>query len=138
MGREHGIEAYRGNDAISRSSLSSGAILGEGVGKRAGLSYLLTFYLMYILVEFESFLVSVAMFLIVCRSFVRSCVRLLARSHYAPPRAHMRLYAAETGTPDGSIHKDESLTAKRTSCGRACNFLGRGWLVVCRERDFTG
>jgi pheromone shutdown protein TraB len=78
MGREHGIEAYRGNDAISRSSLSSGAILGEGVGKRAGLGYLLTFYLMYILVEFESFIVSVAMFLIVCHSFVRSFVRSLA------------------------------------------------------------
>jgi hypothetical protein len=43
----------------------------------------------------------------------------------------MRLYAAETGTPDGSIHKDGSLTAKKLLAGALVTFSGVvGWLYV--------
>jgi hypothetical protein len=102
-------------------------------GKRAGLSYLLTFYLMYILVEFESFLVSVAMFLIVWRSFVRSFVRELA----------CKLTLCTTACPYAplccgdrtSIHKYGGLTAKKILAGALGAFSGVigwlvGWLVV--------
>jgi hypothetical protein len=96
-GLEHGKGARdRGNDVISKVITLKRSYPRRESGKRAGRSYLLTFYLMYILVEFESFLVSVAMFLIVCRSFVCSFVSLLARSPSAPTCAHMRLYAAKT------------------------------------------
>jgi hypothetical protein len=56
-------------------------------------------------------------------------VSWLARTHahpMQPPRVHMRLYAAETGT---SIYKDGSLTAKK-NCGRACSFLRHGLVLL--------
>jgi hypothetical protein len=138
-GLEHGKGARdRGNDVISKVITLKRSYPRRESGKRAGRSYLLTFYLMYILVEFESFLVSVAMFLIVCRSFVRLFVHELACT--LTICANVCPYAPICCKDRTWIHKDGGASRlKKLLAGALVAFSGMvGWLVGCRECEYTG